>query len=163
MELQPRLLVGLIGLVVFGLLALDDARRLRDRVGVPAPWLFLAIGATVAAGLIHLALTPDHWDENPVYGAFFLGAGVAQLVLASLLTRPDVGLGVTVVAALTNLGLVATYVVTRLVPPFGADLPEPLDWLGVLTVVAEAVAAVVGVVVSRRLAAAGRRRLTTPP
>jgi hypothetical protein len=161
MELPARLLVGLIGLVLFGLLARDDARLLRARLGVPPSWLFVATAATVAAGLVHLALTPDHWEENPAYGAFFLVAGVAQLVLASLLIRPEVGFGVATVAAVTNVVLVVTYLATRLVPPLGADLPEPLDWLGVVTVAAEAVAVAVGVVVARRLAGGGRA--TAPP
>jgi hypothetical protein len=161
MDVPARLLLGAVGLLAFALVTLDDARLLRDRLGVPAPWLFVATDATVVAGLIHLALTPDHWDENAAYGAFFLVAGVVQLVLASLLTRPGVGLGLAAVATVTNLALVATYVVTRLVPPFGADLPEPLDWLGLVTVGAETVAAAVGFVVARRLADAAR--LTARP
>jgi len=42
----------------------------------------------VAAG-IHLALTPEHFEERFVYGVFFLAASVFQLVLGWFLLLSD--------------------------------------------------------------------------
>src|SRR4029077_19122450 len=59
---------------------------------VPAslwPRVILA-GALFTAGWIHLALTPEHLDESTILGVGFLGAGLAQLALAFLITaRPS--------------------------------------------------------------------------
>src|SRR5437870_2220778 len=49
-----------------------------------------AIGAAVAlaaAGLLHIALTPDHWRESPAAGVFFVGSSAAELALAAALVR----------------------------------------------------------------------------
>ena len=47
--------------------------------------VLLTAGCSAAAGAIHLAVTPGHWAVAPVYGAFFLAAGSAQLVWSLLL------------------------------------------------------------------------------
>jgi disulfide bond formation protein DsbB len=154
MGLAIRLLLGAAGFVAVTALAIEDARLLRARVGLPMAWLLLGMGAMVIAGLIHLALTPEHWDEARLYGAFFLASGVAQLVLASLFIRPGAGISVAALFVAANLFLIAVYVGSRIVPPFGADLPESLDALGLATVVAEGAAAVVGLALARRLSAA---------
>lgn len=158
MGLSVRLVFGAAGLVAFTSLTIDDARLLRDRVGLPVSWLVLGTGATVVAGFIHLALTPEHWDEARLYGAFFLMSGVVQLVLASLLIRAGAGAGAAVALVGANLCMIAVYVGTRIVPPFGADLPEALDALGVVSVGAEGVAAMVGLTLARRLATFGAVR-----
>lgn len=153
-----RALLGLAGLVGFAAFAVADARALAARRGAPVAWVLVATCATILAGFAHLALTPEHWEESTVYGLFFLAAGLVQLLLAAVMGRPahdHVWPAVVVV----NVALVGVYVATRLVPPPGADVPEAVDAIGVVTVVAEVVAAAAGAVVGRRLT----RRVVSPP
>lgn len=90
------------------------------------------------AAAIHLALTPEHFDERVVYGAFFLSASLFQLVLGwFLLFRPAPR--VYRAGAIGSLVLIATWIVTRAVaPPLspGGGV-EPVTLLGVLATGAE--------------------------
>lgn len=46
--------------------------------------------ALLAAGGVHLWLTPEHVEESPIVGAGFLAAGILQLLLAiAILCRPS--------------------------------------------------------------------------
>ena len=153
-----RALLGLAGLVVFAVFAVTDARALAARRGAPLAWVLLATCATILAGFAHLALTPEHWEESTAYGLFFLAAGLVQLLLAAVMGR-DTGDRVWPSVVVVNLALVGVYVATRLVPPPGADVPEPVDAVGVVTVVAEVVAAAAGVIVGHRLS----RGVVRPP
>lgn len=78
--------------------------------------LAAAMGAAVA-GVIHLVVVPGHWAVSAPMSAFFLGVGVAQLVLAAALGRglPDAVLVAVISAHLAIMGL---YVASRTV-----DLP----------------------------------------
>ncbi len=153
MGLAVRLLLGSAGFVVFASLTVEEARSQRDRLGLPVAWLLVGTSAAVLAGFIHLALTPEHWYEARLYGSFFLASGVIQLVLASLFVRPGPALWVAVAIAATNIFLIAVYAGTRIVPPIGAEQPEVLDAIGLVTVAAESVAAVTGLSLARRLLA----------
>jgi hypothetical protein len=87
------------------------------------------------AAVVHLALTPEHYREQPVFGAFFGVAGAVQLLLAvRLLTCPAASWRLLQLLRLTSLLLLATYVATRLVtPPLAPHAgAEPVDVLGVL-------------------------------
>lgn len=85
-----------------------------------------------AAGALHLGLAPEHFDESTAYGVFFVVAAVVELgAAAAVVMRPSPRSAAT--AALVALALVATYGVFRLLPPPGADDPEHLDLVGVLT------------------------------
>jgi hypothetical protein len=98
--------------------------------------LRLLLGSLLAtAALIHLALTPEHYRETPVFGAFFAVAGAVQLGLAvRLLLQRDASWRVLHPLRLTSLVLLGTYIATRLVtPPLAPhDGAEPVDVLGVL-------------------------------
>jgi hypothetical protein len=88
------------------------------------------------ASLVHLALTPEHYREQPLFGAFFGVAGVVQLFLAvRLLARPAASWRLLQLLRVTSLLLLSTYVATRLVtPPLAPHAgAEPVDVLGVLT------------------------------
>jgi hypothetical protein len=150
MGLWARVLLGTAGLMVFAVLAIGDARELRARRGASVAWTMAATGATVLAGFVHLALTPEHWEESVSYGLFFLAAGVVQLAFASVLTRPGATASTWLAAVATNLALVVVYVDTRLVAPVGSDVPESVDALGVITVMAELLAATAGILIWRR-------------
>lgn len=95
-----------------------------ERVGA-----ILAALTVGLAGLIHLALIREHFEEQVDYGFMFTSLAVFQLSLAVLLvTRPgprvyQIGIGGSGVIALV-------YVATRLVPPPGSSAPEELSVLG---------------------------------
>jgi len=147
MDLWARALLGTMGLVIFGALAVGDARDLRRRAGVPVAWVLTATAATVLGGFVHLALTPEHWEQSVPYGLFFLAAGVGQLVLASVLTRPTAPTWVWTATVYANVFLVGVYVAARLGPA-----REEVDVIGVVTVATELVAAAAGLLAARRLA-----------
>lgn len=147
MDLWVRALLGGVGLLLFGALAVGDARALRRRTGVPVGWVLTATGATVVGGLVHLALTPEHWEQSVPYGLFFLAAGVSQLVLASVLTRPSAPTWVWTATVYANVFLVGVYVAARLGPA-----REEVDALGLVTVGTELSAAAAGLLAARRLA-----------
>jgi hypothetical protein len=100
--------------------------------GSPLPWPARATLAALAAAAaaIHLALTPEHFAEGLHFGLFFTVASLYQgwLALALVLRpRPFVyRAGVWGSAA-----LVLTWMGTRLLPPPGAPVPEPVEAWGV--------------------------------
>src|SRR3954447_7668305 len=88
-------------------------RTASARAGYPA----LAGALALVAGCVHLAVVPEHLDEAPLLGGFFLVVGVGQLALAVTLqwtTRP----WLVVSAIVGHVGLLVLYVVSRT-----ADLP----------------------------------------
>jgi hypothetical protein len=90
---------------------------------VPAslwPRVILA-GALFTAGWIHLALTPEHLGEATILGLGFLGAGLAQLALAFLITARPSELTYYAVVGL-SAALVALYAIAVLKGlPIGGD------------------------------------------
>jgi hypothetical protein len=69
---------------------------------------------SIATGLIHLWITPEHFVESTRYGVFFIASAVAQLLLAVAVTvapRQLVLLG----GVLGNATLVCVYVVSQTV------------------------------------------------
>ena len=85
------------------------------------------------AGVIHLALVPVHYAEDPALGVFLALAGVVQLVLAigaAALPRRAWWAGRFTAVAIV---FTVTFVAARSVklPLFGP--PEPLDALGMIT------------------------------
>lgn len=147
-----RVVLGSLGLALFAGLAARDARALRDERAIPPTWTLLAVGGTVVAGFVHVALTADHWRTSPVYGTFFIAAGLLQLFLASVLARPTTSARIWGAAAalFVNLALAGVYVQARLAAALGVGRPEPVDATGVVTVVAELVAATGCLLMTRR-------------
>lgn len=96
--------------------------------------------AMVGAGIIHFAYAPMHLDEELSHGLFFLVTGWLQMVLAVALAtriRPrQLWLGVTVLA---NLGIIATWVVSRTTGVPGSEA-ESVGFPDVTATVLEAVA-----------------------
>lgn len=79
-------------------------------------WWYVAAGSmlSVLAGLIHLAVAPEHFHEATVVGAFFIVAGAGQLALAVALLR-GLGTPALLLAVVANVGLVCLYVLSRTV------------------------------------------------
>lgn len=90
--------------------------------------VYAAVALSLAAALIHLWVTPEHFAQWWGYGAFFLVAALAQGLLAIFLLRwpaqPLLLLGIW-----GNLSIVLVYVLTRAygVPfgPHAGRLEEP--------------------------------------
>ena len=69
---------------------------------------------SMSAALIHFAVIQEHWREYFLYGAFFVLAGLFQIVWMFLVvTRPSAFLYA--VGLVGNLGIAAAWVVTRTV------------------------------------------------
>jgi hypothetical protein len=70
-----------------------------------------ALGAAlVSAGMIHLSLSPEHFEESQILGTGFLAAGVLQLLLAVAIFRRTGRLALLLVGA-SSTTLIATYAV----------------------------------------------------
>ncbi len=91
----------------------------------PARVLYAAAALSLLAALIHLWVTPEHFEEWWGYGAFFLVAAAAQVLYAPLVlvwpTRTVLLLGIA-----GNLAIVVLYLLTRTVgiPLFGPGVWE---------------------------------------
>ena len=87
--------------------------------------LYPAAALSLLAALVHLAVTPEHFEEWWGYGSFFLAAAVAQALYAPLLlwrpSRPLLLAGV-----FGNSAIVLLYLVTRTlgVPLVGPEAGE---------------------------------------
>jgi len=87
--------------------------------------LYAASALSLLAGLIHLWVTPEHFEEWWGYGAFFLVAAAAQILyvpIVLLLPTRMVLLG----GIVGNLAIVVLYLLTRMVgiPLFGPEAGE---------------------------------------
>jgi hypothetical protein len=102
----------------------------------PAAWTGAVLYATAAfsllAGLVHLLVTPEHFEEWWGYGAFFLVCAVFQGAYAAVVlrwpARPVLLLGVA-----ANLAVAILWLVTRTtgIPLFGPHVGE-IEGVGVL-------------------------------
>jgi hypothetical protein len=107
--------------------------------------------ASLGAGLVHLAVVHEHFEEWWVFGAFFAAVGIAQIGWALGALARDRAPLLRVVGA-ANLALVALWAVTRTVGiPIGPEpwTPEAAGRADVLCVVLE-VATVAALVVAAR-------------
>lgn len=86
-----------------------------------------------SAGLIHLALIPDHFEEGLLFGVSFVVMAVLQLGIATaLLWRP--GPASDALGRHSSVMLVALYLLTRVVPVPGEMEPEEPELLGTVAV-----------------------------
>lgn len=147
-----RLVIGLVVLACLAAVSRRDLRMLGRRAALPAAVPATLVAASVVAGYVHLALTPEHWRLGAAYGLFFLASGATQLAFAALACRSDCPPALWVALAVTNTVLVAVYVLTRVVALPGAARPEPVDALGAGTALAEVGCAALGLLLAHRLA-----------
>jgi hypothetical protein len=78
--------------------------------------------ASLGAGLIHLAVVQEHFDEWWLYGTFFLAVGIAQIIWAVVALASDKPPWLAL-TAWCNFAIVVLWAVTRTTGlPFG---PEP--------------------------------------
>jgi hypothetical protein len=83
------------------------------------------------AGLIHLALTPEHFAEQVLFGLVFTVLALFQLTLALLLVWRPMPL-VYRLGIWSSTAIVLLFLGTRLIPPPGAAVPEAVEPVGVL-------------------------------
>ena len=89
------------------------------------PTLYAAVALSLVAGLVHLWVAPEHFEEWWGYGAFFLVAAAAQVLYAPVLLRwPSRGVLLAGIAG--NIAIVALYLLTRTtgIPLFGPEAGE---------------------------------------
>jgi hypothetical protein len=135
-----------------------------ERVKRPPALIVVLSLAGAAAGAVHLGVTPSHWAQAPVYGAFFLLAGTAQLAYSALLLLRSLR-GLVAVAVVGNLGLLLLWVQTRTTGvPLGpaAGLREPVGPLDLACAGLELVVVVAGVALLSRQATPSRRSASIP-
>ena len=84
---------------------------------------FLAV-LSVAAGMIHFLVTPEHFEEYVPFGVFFLLVGAFQIVWGVLVLRS--GPTVLVTGLIVNLLVIGVWVLSRTVGvPVGPESGEP--------------------------------------
>jgi hypothetical protein len=134
-----------------------------DRPVAPAGALRpVAAGLSVGAGLIHLAVIPEHLDEGVAVAAFFGAAAAFQLGWAAIhLARPErdiEGLG-----RAANAIVIGVWVWSRFVGlPIGPEpgLPEAIGFPDLLATLFEA--ALVGILMTRLAARPKRPKRPSP-
>jgi hypothetical protein len=89
-------------------------------LGPPRSLVYLAAALSLAAALLHLWVTPEHFEEWWGYGAFFMVAALAQGIGGAALLRWPVE-PLFVVGIFGNLAIVVLWLTTRTagVPFFG--------------------------------------------
>jgi hypothetical protein len=98
--------------------------------------LYTVASLSLIAGLIHLWVTPEHFQEWWGYGTFFLAAALAQVAYVPLLLRwPN--RTVLVLGIVGNSAIVLLYLLTRGVgiPLFGPEAGE-IEEVGIIDVCA---------------------------
>jgi hypothetical protein len=130
------------------------SREAPDR---PKGVLYTVATLSLLAGLIHLWVMPEHFQEWWGYGAFFLVAAVAQVVYVPLLLRWPEQSVLLLLGIAGNSAIVLLYLFTRAVgvPLFGPEAGE-VEAVGIIDVCATASEAAIvvalGALVLRRLA-----------
>lgn len=96
-----------------------------------------AVGTGVAptilcayAGIVHLAVVPQHWGEWPGYAAFFLATGAAQIAVAIVWVRRGLPHRAVLLTIGATTAIVLLYVASRTVgvpvgPEHGGHRREP--------------------------------------
>ena len=125
--------------------------------------LYAAAALSLLAALIHLWVTPEHFEEWWGYGAFFLVAALAHVLYAPLVlvwpTRRVLLLGIG-----GNLTIVVLYLLTRTVgvPLFGPEAGE-VEGVGFIDLCATAsevgIAAALGAALLRETTTERRRMI----
>ncbi|MEP6817632.1 MAG: hypothetical protein ABI873_19010 [Marmoricola sp.] len=112
-------------------IATSQSKRLNLRLGAGVASIstrrrLLLAALSVAAGLAHFWVFPEHRAEWWGYGLFFLTAGLAQILFASLLLRSHRPARLVIAGIAGNLTILATYVISRTVGvPVGPHAHDP--------------------------------------
>lgn len=107
-------------------------------------WQYAAAALSALAGLLHLFVTPEHFEEWIGYGLFFFIAATSQLLFAFVIAAYTPPARETLwVGILGNAAIIALWVVTRTIgiPFFGPEAGEiePIGLIDSVSKVAELV------------------------
>lgn len=92
--------------------------------------------AVAAAGIIHIAVAPQHYEHAPAHAIFFVLAGIAEIIWAIVFLRRPTQSVYYVGLALTG-GLIVLWALTRVMPaPFHGHA-EAIDLGGIACKVSE--------------------------
>ena len=99
--------------------------------------LYAVAALSLLAGLIHLWVMPEHFQEWWGYGTFFLVAAVAQVLYVPLLLRWPNRSVLLLLGIVGNSAIVLLYLLTRVVgiPLFGPEAGE-VEGVGIIDVCA---------------------------
>jgi hypothetical protein len=117
----------------------------------PGSVLYLVAALSLIAGLIHLWVMPEHFEEWWGYGGFFLVAAAAQIsYVPLLLLRPN--RAVLVLGIVGNSAIILLYLLTRAVgvPLFGPEAGE-VEGVGLIDVCATAAEVVIVIAIGAAL------------
>jgi hypothetical protein len=94
----------------------------------PKSLLFSVAALSLIAGLIHLWVMPEHFEEWWGYATFFLVAAAAQVTYVPLLLRWPTGI-VLLLGIAGNSAIVRLYLLTRVVgiPLFGPEAGDVVE------------------------------------
>ncbi len=96
----------------------------------------LAVALVAAAGLLHVALLPEHLKESALFAAVFATIAALQLAAAwAIWTRP--GPGSRAAGRWICLAVVLLFVGSRVIAPPGKSQPEELSLVGLLSLILE--------------------------
>lgn len=119
----------------------------------------LLASSSVAAGVIHAAVVPEHLEEAWVFGVFFMLAAAFQIAWAiPVASRPSSA--IVAVAALANGAMIGIWFVSRTIGlPIGPEpwMAEPAGMLDVTATVLELMLVAGSLVLWARLSADGLR------
>jgi len=100
-----------------------------------------AIAFMTAAGVIHLALVPQHWSHSPAHGLALAVMGLLEIAWSVAFWRAPSAVK-SRLGLVTALGLIFLWAITRVaVAPFGHGGPEEIDAWGVISKLCEGLAA----------------------
>ena len=143
-----------VAVLAFVAAAADARAWLRVRHLDPA--LALAAAASVVAAAVHVAVCPEHFRENWLYGTFFTVTANAQLLWAAVvMVRPDAK--VVRKGLVATLGLIGLWTLTRTVGiPLGPQRGE-VEQVGTLDMIATTCELVVVAASAWALSRSGRQ------
>jgi hypothetical protein len=120
----------------------------------------VAAWSSLVAGLVHLLVVPEHWQESPLYGVFFVATVLGQVGAAVLLARrPAIWLCVVTVAG--QVAITQLWGITRTAGiPLGPDagMVESIGLLDSMCVIAQLVSTAACFVLVWKTVRVGRTR-----
>ncbi len=111
-------------------------------IGLPPRWAVWSGGFLLVAGILHLTALPAHAGQARGLGIFFLGLGAAQVVWACVTLFRSTSVSARIGLAMLAVAPVVIWALTRTLRAPWSTEPEPVDIIGLGTVLLELAAAV---------------------
>jgi hypothetical protein len=153
----PPLFVVAAAFVVFMDLVGQEGRRTQsttpDQPSDAIRWGIIAL--LLVAALAHIPVVPDHLREAPYMGVLFIAFSIAAFAVATVLAARPSRVWY-LVAIVLSVAAVGAYVATRVIafPELADDVGAWTEPLGLVSISAESLAALLGVAALRQPGAA---------